>query len=107
MESAGVDRRLVVPEIERLFRRIDAITGRAMQIEVDVDLMLLADFDDVIDVFQFCVPYFEPVAGFSPTEIRKRQAGEIEAPIREHFVIAFAKRWIISVAAFDAFFGQI
>src|SRR6266700_3752764 len=39
MESAGVEGLFIRPQIERFPGRIDAITRRAMQVEIDMDLV--------------------------------------------------------------------
>ena len=41
-----------------------------MKVEIDVDTVLVTEFDRVIDILQFIIADLEQIAGIGPTEVR-------------------------------------
>ena len=52
MKSAGFERFLILPQVQRFLGWIDAITGCAMQVEIDVDSMLSPKLYGIINILQ-------------------------------------------------------
>lgn len=62
MRRAGVESRGVLPEVERFLGRIDAVPGRAVQVEVDVDAVLPALFQGLVEVLELHFVHLEPTS---------------------------------------------
>src|SRR5712691_9222538 len=106
MEGAGFERFLILPQVQRFLGRIDAITGCAMQVEIDVDSMFAAKIDGIVDVFQVRLADLQQLFGICPTQVGKWQTREIETPFGKERKIAFLKRGGVASAPFNAFLGE-
>ena len=106
MISAAFDSLFVVPQIQRLLGRVDAITGSAVKVQIHMHAVPAPQFDGVVNVFQFFFAQFQPVVGTSPAEVRHRQPHEVEAPFLQQRKIAFLK-CRVAVALFYIFIQQI
>ncbi len=50
VESAGGQRLVIRPQVQRLLRRVHAIAGSPVQVEIDVDAVLAAEGDRVVQM---------------------------------------------------------
>ena len=82
----------VRPQIQRLLRRVHAITWRAMQVEIHVNFVFPPVLDRLVKMHQLRFADLAWVLGGGPAEVRNRQAREVKAPLVEQREIAFSER---------------
>src|SRR5205085_1130641 len=79
--SAGLQGLLLLPEVHRLGRRVDAVAGGAVEVQVDVGAVTPAQFHGPVDLLERRLIQPPPVLWVGPAAVRQRQADEVEAPL--------------------------
>jgi hypothetical protein len=90
----------ILPQIERLLGRIDAVAGRAMQVQDHVHAMLLSKLHGSIELLQHRFVQLAPLLRLAPAVVGHRKPHEIEAPPGQPFEVFFPKWLLISGSEF-------
>lgn len=100
VKGTGILGGFIGPEIEGFGRWIDAVARGAVEIEVDMDLVLLAKGDGLVDVFQHGLVEVEPIVGIGPAVIGEGKADKVEPPLGDYGEVFLAERGMASGGEF-------
>ena len=87
MVCAGLQSVVVLEQILFAVRRVDAVPGNAMEIQVYVYAVSTSQLHRAVDLFQTLLVCPIPVVLAAPAPVRQRDAREVEAPLRHYLEI--------------------
>ena len=107
MHGAYALRVFILPQVLLFLGIGDRVAGRAMEVDADMDVVFLAEFNRFVDILQNIVVDLLPIAVDDPEAVVHGEADEIEAELMDHLEIFFFEAWLRILPPEHEFLQQI
>ena len=97
MQHADTQRFIVRPDRFCLRWARDRVTGRAMEIQADMDAIFPAQIHRIVNLLECRLVKFCPIVVFNPHPIIQRRADEVEPEFRDPLKVLFVEPVIATV----------